>query len=69
MDEDRIANRMSDYLSTEFCTHLMSLMAEEDYNKTIDLLDEEIISLCDSCDERRDCDNCEREPRINEGYL
>lgn len=27
------------------------------------------LKWCDDCEERHDCDDCDREPRYNEGYL
>lgn len=44
----------SQYLSTKFCRHLMSLMSKDDYSKTIDMVDAEIADLCTNCDRKKE---------------
>ena len=59
----------SDYLPESDCNFMwQSMSLKGDYYMMIAMIDTEFEKLCDDC-ERGDCDDCQREPQINEGYL
>lgn len=60
--------KSSDYFSDKLSRFLYERLNKEDYELVLKMIDLEHEEYCDSCD-RSDCDDCQREPQYNEGYL
>lgn len=59
----------SDYLSESLCRYIwQSVSSKGGYLMILALIDATFEEWCDEC-EKGDCDDCQKEPQINEGFL